>query len=299
MTFSCDSNPANIYFLKEQKKILETKNGKFSFCHYEGLSPNREGWLFPKEEEFSDSSKLSEYLKTLLTIDSTPRFILLTEEQKNMLETCVNKHFPDLKITFGCNEGDQDYIYSIKNMASLPGKTFQKKRNHISRFKRTYGETLCFKLFVSGNSESLEREIFPQIQNIYLNWKKSHSQSDNDFLSAEEKSIKLSIQEFNRLKLIAGVLYVEQIPAAFIIASFTTPEYLNAHFEKCLDEYAANGAPAYLNQQFAQAILQQFPDCKYLNREEDLNVAGLRKSKLSYQPVAFIKKYYGTITKER
>jgi len=302
MTFSCDSNPANIYFLKEQNKILITKAGKFSFSHYEGLSPNRNGWLFPQEIDISDSEKLTDYITTLLTKDSAPRFVLLTEEQKAALEKTVAEHFPEYSISFDSNEGDRDYIYTIANMAELPGKAFQKKRNHISRFKRTYGQDWEFKFYCGNEHSTGDGKIcFCDIHTIYGQWKAAHSQvseDSSDFLSAEEKSIELAEQNFEKLKLIAGLLYIKNQPAAFIIASFTTAECVNAHFEKCLDEFADNGALSLLNQQFAQKLQEEFPDCKFLNREEDLNIPGLRKSKLSYQPVEFIKKYSGTIEKK-
>ena len=44
----------------------------------------------------------------------------------------------------------------------------------------------------------------------------------------------------------------------------------------------------FINQQF---ILNEFPDSKFVNREEDLGIAGLRKAKLSYHPLRFVEKY--------
>lgn len=297
MIFSCDVNAANIFFLQSQNKILEKESEGVIYRYYKGTGKNRDGWLFPSQL-FLDSDpeaveELKPYLQSLLKIDSNPNFILLTEEQRTVLEKCVAENFPHLKISFDSDEGDSDYIYTVEKMAVLPGKDFQKKRNHVSRFLRTYGEDWKFE-FYDGETKLSRPE---DLMKIYLQWKQEQMQNENDFLVSEEKSFGLAVDSdiFERLGLIAGVLYVNKEPSAFLIASFTGAECLNVHFEKCIEKVSANGGLSVLNQQFAKSIQEKFPQCKYLNREEDLNIPGLRKSKLSYKPEFLIKKYFGRL----
>jgi len=296
MTFTCDVNSANIHFLREQGKIISKEAGGFIFNHYEGKTSNRNGWLLPGEYNPDNITLLKDYISNLLNLDKTPNFVLLSDEQKDAVAACVEQHFPDKKISFKSDEGDSDYIYCVHKMAELPGKDFQKKRNHVSRFKRNFGDDWQFKFYTNGLACHADGEkVFSHISEIYNQWRDSRSQGEDEFLLAEEKSLNVAVKYFERLKLIAGILYVQNKPAAFLIASFTTEECLNAHFEKCVEEFSKEGALAVLNQQFAQNVLEIFPGVKYLNREEDLNIPGLRKSKLSYQPEFLITKSYGQL----
>ena len=62
------------------------------------------------------------------------------------------------------------------------------------------------------------------------------------------------------------------------------------HFEKASPEIPA--AYAAINKLFAENSLGSF---KYINREDDAGVEGLRKAKTSYQPEFLVKKYYAKI----
>ena len=57
------------------------------------------------------------------------------------------------------------------------------------------------------------------------------------------------------------------------------------------EEFEKDGVYAVLNQQFAK----RSSSFLYLNREEDMGVEGLRKSKLSYKPNIVLEKFYGVV----
>jgi hypothetical protein len=63
------------------------------------------------------------------------------------------------------------------------------------------------------------------------------------------------------------------------------------HIEKAFGEI--KGAYQTINQQFAAFLQKEHPDLVYINREEDMGQAGLRKSKLSYRPAIMVEKYWG------
>lgn len=58
------------------------------------------------------------------------------------------------------------------------------------------------------------------------------------------------------------------------------------HIEKANPEI--RGLYPFINQQF---IINAFPEALIVNREDDLGIEGLRKAKLSYEPIDYVKKY--------
>ena len=63
----------------------------------------------------------------------------------------------------------------------------------------------------------------------------------------------------------------------------------DVHFEKAYGEL--QGAYAMINREFARRVRQRHPQVRYLNREDDMGVEGLRKAKESYYPDLMVEKF--------
>ena len=75
---------------------------------------------------------------------------------------------------------------------------------------------------------------------------------------------------------------------AFIVGE-VVGETLHVHIEKSLHQYS--GSSEMINKSFVEYVLSKFPHIKYVNREDDAGDEGLRKSKLSYNPIMLLNKY--------
>jgi hypothetical protein len=87
-----------------------------------------------------------------------------------------------------------------------------------------------------------------------------------------------------------GAITVDDEMVAYTVAEALTDETVVIHFEKGDTQY--KGVYQAINQMFLENTAGEF---SFVNREQDLNDEGLRKSKLSYHPVKFVKKYRLTL----
>lgn len=190
----------------------------------------------------------------------------------NMLDR-LEENFP---CTF-TNISDRDnfeYLYETERLSTLSGKKLQKKRNHVNKFKSENPDWFYEKI------SSTE-----QLNECLMMLKKWDNIENNDkHLNFDYIASEYMIQNFFELELVGGLIKVKGRIVAFSIGSELTPDTLNVHIEKAFAEI--NGAYTIINQQFAE---HEGTGYKYLNREEDMGIEGLRKAKLSYYPDILLK----------
>ena len=284
--YGSDSCIANLFLLQTKYNTeLKIKNGILIRYYYGDENRTGYGFPIPIKSPSKPQNWLSEAISVLIDDahlqNRQLRFCLLTQEQKNQLDECFTQDFPQLHAEWKTNRDDCDYVYLRENLAELPGSHYQKKRNHISRFKRTYGENWEFKAFP-------ENDIAADILKVSHKWFTEKNGESDPILQMEQESIELALQNAELLDLRGGVLYINGEPAAMTVAAPVSDDVVDVIYEKSIGEFEKNGAYAVINQQFSRRC-QNF---LYINREEDMGVEGLRKAKLSYKPTMILDKFY-------
>ena len=97
--------------------------------------------------------------------------------------------------------------------------------------------------------------------------------------------IKEALDNMEEFNMKGAVLYVEQKPVAMTLGSEISPKVFDINFEKALREY--DGVYAVINNEFAKTLTEY----EYINREEDMGIEGLRKAKLSYNPIMILDRF--------
>lgn len=172
-------------------------------------------------------------------------------------------------------DGWSDYIYDAESLKTLSGKKLHKKKNRLNKFIKTY-ENYSFLPVNNQNIQSL-RDFY----NRFL----AENPPDNKRLVAEAQIIQRIFDEFDLLKLSAGMLTVDGEIIAFAIGELVG-DTLYIHFEKALREY--DGAFEAVNCFFVREFAQ---NATFVDREEDMGDLGLRQAKTAYCPIKMVDKF--------
>ena len=270
-TMASDASFANIYLLRNKYSTKISRYKDFIIRKYSGKGA-RCGYTFPLGK--GDVAKaLAEIEKDAKECGERLQFAFVTEEQKEVLENAMPARF-----CYSSDAGDSDYIYLRSELASLSGKAFHKKKNHFSKFVRTYPD---YKYYEIGACNIYDA------QKVADAWYYEHLHDEDASQLAEYKAIKEALENFEELGLIGGIIYVNDSPCAMTIASKINENTVDVHFEKAVGEYALNGGYAAINKLFSEKL----DGVTWLNREEDIGIEGLRKAKMSYRPKIMLKKY--------
>lgn len=167
-----------------------------------------------------------------------------------------------------------DYIYNSSDLINLLGKKYHSKRNHLARFN----ELGCI------YSPMTENDFDDCITFGAVAYNNKSSDSDHSFV-AEQFAINTYFNYFDELGLRGGVIRKDGCIAAFTVGEPLNRETFCVHIEKADTQY--NGIYAGINNCFARDAAAEY---KFINREEDLGIEGLRKSKLSYYPAFILNK---------
>ena len=116
------------------------------------------------------------------------------------------------------------------------------------------------------------------------------SENGIDLEHYEEKhAIREALDNIDEFKMRGGIIYVDSMPVAMTLGCEISPIAFDICFEKALREY--DGIYAVINNEFAKTLSSY----KYINREEDMGLEGLKKSKLSYNPIILLARYNATL----
>ena len=170
--------------------------------------------------------------------------------------------------------GNFDYIYSRQELAELKGKKFDGKRNRIRKFESTF----------SHEYHPLTPSDVPGCVRLLEDW--FEEKNGDVCIRAEEKAILQALASFRRLGLKGGVVKVGGRVEAFTLGGRLTAGMAVIPIE--IANPGLVGLAQWINREF---LLREWGGYALVNREQDMNIEGLRKAKQSYQPVRLVKKF--------
>lgn len=269
---SCETNIVNLLVWQEMYDNMYAVCGDLLFIKSGGIE--KESFRLPFGENLQKGiEKLKEY----------------TGKEFPPLWVQQGDRFIDFKLRFGEDyelipERDAfDYIYCQEDLATLSGKKYHSKRNHISAFSKQY----------NWKFEKITKENIPDILECAEEWYRQNSERFDKYMQCEKNGIKLILENMDLLDVKGGAIYIDGKVVAFTLGSPINRDVFDIHIEKALPDYAT--AYTVINNEFAKTLTEY----KYINREDDLGLEGLRKAKLSYKPNILLKKYSAVPKRDR
>ena len=199
----------------------------------------------------------------------------------------IDELYPN-QFRFHCDAGSFDYVYSIDDLADLPGKKYHGKRNHLNRF---------YESFPNYSVEPLCDKNIEKAKAMVNEWYEDKLASDphGDY-HMERAAIEKAFRDHKALQMDGLVLLDGENVLAITLGCKLSHDTFDVNFEKA--RAGVNGAYAAINNEFAKYIREKYPNIKYLDREEDMGLEGLRKAKKSYYPHHMIEKCWACLLED-
>lgn len=168
-----------------------------------------------------------------------------------------------------------DYVYRREGLATLAGRHFTRKRNHINQCLAAYD---C-------QYEMITPETVPECLAMQERWCAARDCRTEPGLCGEYQAIEETLRHYGEFPLTGCAIRIEGNIEAFTVGEALNPSTAVCHFEKAMPQF--QGLAQVVNQWFARDNLAGFA---YVNREQDLGIPGLRKAKESYFPDHMVEK---------
>ena len=198
----------------------------------------------------------------------------VTECQRKELEQAYPGRF-----AFTEDEKYADYIYDAEKLSTYSGKALHGKKNHCNRFEAEH----------TWEFVPLTKENIPACLEMLEEWTRDNAERLDDSIVYEHDAIERAFRHYEELGLEGGVLFADGKILGFSFGEMTSSDTFDVHVEKAAAD--VNGAYPMVCRELVRMLMEKHPELVWINREDDMGLESLRKSKESYKPAYLLKKY--------
>lgn len=209
------------------------------------------------------------------------RFFCVTPEQAERLEQLRPGQY-----AFQSDRDGWDYLYALDRLAGLGGKKLHGKRNHIRRFEESHPDWQVEQITMGNLAECAEMDL--EWNRRYRSLDAAGEEAEARTRLDERHAMSRAFAHYEALGMDGLLLRTGGKVVAFTMGSPISADTFDVHFEKAYGEI--QGAYPMINREFARWLQANRPGVRWLNREDDMGLEGLRKSKESYYPDRMVEK---------
>jgi hypothetical protein len=219
---------------------------------------------------------LKRLLEALRQIEGRPRICRASE-------TFVKDYGDSDQFEVVPDRDNSDYVYLTQDLIHLPGRKYHRKKNHLNRFLKSS----------SFQYRDLSADLVECVLNMQETWCQLRNCAEDPGLLMEDYAINQALVHVEELGFKGGAIVIADKVEAFTLGERLNRDTAVIHIEKANPDIP--GIYAAINQLFVQ---NAFSEMKYINREQDLGLEGLRKAKEAYYPHHMVDKFILTLKGE-
>ncbi len=259
---------ATMFIWNRYYNLEVAENGEFLFLRF-NIKNKAPSYFFP-----IGSGNLEK------AIDELSRYASSKEEKLAFrLVSCENaeklKRINGKRFNFTEGRDCFDYVYLTEKMISLSGKKLHSKKNHLNYFLNNYDYEYV---------EVADPSLLHECANKAYEWVNAKTKNKNPF---EMGAMESYFRYYFRFNQKGAVIKVNGEIVAMSFGEKLNDDTALIQVELADENY--RGSYQAINRFFCE---NEWKDLKYVNREEDMGIEGLRRAKESYQPEFLVEKFY-------
>ncbi|KZX17049.1 DUF2156 domain-containing protein [Methanobrevibacter filiformis] len=189
------------------------------------------------------------------------------------MKKCLEKSLDNFTLIEDRNSFD--YIYNSNKLITLPGSKLRNKRRWLKKFRENYDYVY----------EEINPTNLIEAKEFTINIIKNSNNDLNEIIAMEEM-----FDNLFELDIKGCIIRVDGKIAGVSTGEELTKDTVVIHCERADTNF--EGIYNCINQEFCE---KQWSSYKFINREEDLGIEGLRQAKLTYRPDLLLSKYIAKI----
>lgn len=189
------------------------------------------------------------------------------------MKKCLEKTLDDFTLIE--DRDSFDYIYTSNKLITLSGSKLRNKRRWLKKFRENYDYTY----------EEINSNNLIEAKEFTINIIKNSNNDIDEIIAMEEM-----FDNLFELGIKGCIIRIGGEIVGVSTGEELTKDTVIIHCERADTNF--EGIYNCINQEFCE---KQWSDYKFINREEDLGIEGLRQAKLTYRPDLLLSKYIAKI----
>lgn len=188
--------------------------------------------------------------------------------------------------------GNNEYVYEVHKLISKEGKYYRQFKSDLKNFLKNFNNPKI--RIYSNKNKKKKRELYDIVYTVFDEWE-GYKSISKDISQIEKNALARTLKHGNLYDIVLLVVYQGEKILGFAVLEIINDTIIVSFAKSSVNADGITSTMIKLVAEYADNH-----NYKYLNLEQDLNIANLRKFKLKFNPQFYIRKFMisNRVTKE-